>query len=59
MKKTWREMSDRGETLKIGLHKNAGGGKRKRKMFRTKEDAEQDRKERMGLRIKRKGLNAV
>ena len=56
MKRSYRE-TESGWTQKPGLRKNAGGGKRKRRMFRTKEDAELDRKERMGLRVKRKGLN--
>jgi hypothetical protein len=56
MKRTYREIES-GSTTKVGMRKNAGGGKRKRKLFRTKEDAELNRKERMGLRTKRKGLN--
>ena len=56
MKRSYREVES-GETTKVAMRKNAGGGKRKRKLFKTKEDAELDRKERMGLRVRRKGLN--
>jgi len=56
MKRTYRQ-TEEGSTTKVAMRKNAGGGKRKRRIFRTKEEAELNRKERMGLRTKRKGLN--
>ena len=56
MKRAYRQ-TEEGSTTKVAMRKNAGGGKRKRHIFRTKEDAELDRKDRMGLRNRRKGLN--
>lgn len=50
-KRTWRDMSDKGSTVRMGPRK---GLKTKRPKFRTKEDAEEDRKQRTGVRTRRR-----